>query len=236
MSCILAIETSSPILSIAFQQDGKPFVESTLQGYSGHVENLIPLIDQMLKNQSVSISEVDTFLLGRGPGSFTGLRVGFATVKALQTVQKRNCYGAASLDMIAEHITLKDGSVLAVGLDAHRSRIYSKFFVRQQNEWKPQSEIQLHSIEEFMKALPENGWLAGDALLRYREILEPKQKLMHWNFLPEPDGYPRAASLLSLFQKKDSRIQKLQTPEDFLPLYLRLSEAEEKKNEHAPAS
>ena len=235
MKCALAIETSSPVLSLALRYAQNAIIEESIQGYMSHVENLIPLMEKILKKQNLQISDVDTFLLGRGPGSFTGLRVGFATVKALQKIQKRNCYGAASLDMIAEKIVLKENDRLTVCLDAHRSRMYSKRFIRKQNRWEPQTEIQLLSMEELVRTLPENSWIAGDALIRYADIFKTYSTAKHWNFLSEPEGYPRASSLFDLWDKKNSQVQKLETPEDFVPLYLRLSEAEERKNEHASA-
>lgn len=232
MKCALAIETSSPVLSLALKCGDHPVIEESLQGYLSHVENLIPLMEKMLTQQKLNVSDIDTFLLGRGPGSFTGLRVGFATVKALQKIQKRVCYGASSLDMIAEKIELNENSGLAVCLDAHRSRIYSKRFIRKKNNWEPQTDIQLLTIEELVKTLPENFYLTGDALIRYADTFKTQGALKHWNLLPEK-GIPRASSLFDLLDKKDLRIQKLESPADFVPLYLRLSEAEERKNEHA---
>jgi len=78
---ILAFDTSSSVLSVAVKTGKSKVSEARLTGFFQHAENLLPLIDKLLKKHKTSISKIDLFLIGRGPGSFTGLRVSFATVK-----------------------------------------------------------------------------------------------------------------------------------------------------------
>jgi len=78
---ILAFDTSSSVLSVALKTGKSKISEVSLTGFFQHAENLLPLIAKLLKKHKISIAKVDLFLLGRGPGSFTGLRVSFATVK-----------------------------------------------------------------------------------------------------------------------------------------------------------
>ena len=148
MPNLLAIETSSPVFSIALKKGAALPLESSLEGYLNHVENLIPMIDRLLGENGLKLSEIDNFLIGRGPGSFTGLRVAFATLKAFRTLQKKDCLGALSLDMIAETIELQEGAKLAVSLDAYRSKIYTKLYQRKNGKWDPLQNVSLLSVEE----------------------------------------------------------------------------------------
>jgi tRNA threonylcarbamoyl adenosine modification protein YeaZ len=66
-----------------------------------HAEKILPVIDRLLKKEKLKIRDIDAFLIGRGPGSFTGLRVGFATLKGFLATCPKPCYGAFSLDIIA---------------------------------------------------------------------------------------------------------------------------------------
>ena len=69
-----------------------------------HAENLLPVIDRLLKKEKLKIGNIDAFLISRGPGSFTGLRIGFATLKGFLATHPKPCYGAFSLDVIAAGI------------------------------------------------------------------------------------------------------------------------------------
>ena len=105
---LLAIETSSPALSVAIKRSGTKLRHATVQGYMKHAENLLPVIDRLLKKEKLKIGDMDAFLISRGPGSFTGLRIGFATLKGFLATCPKPCYGASSLDVIASGIKGSD--------------------------------------------------------------------------------------------------------------------------------
>lgn len=194
-----------------------------------HAENILPVIDQLLKKEKLPLSKIGALLIGRGPGSFTGLRVGYATVKGFLMVSKIPCYGALSLDLIAENFTFPRGAQLCVGLDARRDKVFSRLYRRTQTSWKPLHKPQTLPVAEWAASLPAETYLAGDAAQRYRSMLE-SQKNKSFVFLPEASGYPQASKMIELFLKDPKKFQKLETPKDFVPLYFRLSEAEERMN------
>ncbi|MBN1688002.1 MAG: tRNA (adenosine(37)-N6)-threonylcarbamoyltransferase complex dimerization subunit type 1 TsaB [Candidatus Omnitrophica bacterium] len=228
---ILSLETSSPVLSVALKNETNPVRQKTCEGYREHVENMLVLIHSLLQDERLSLKEIDTFLIGRGPGSFTGLRVGFATLKGFLAYEKRNCYGALSLDMIAAGIDAEEGSFLGICLDARRGKIYSRFYERKKDAWQAVSEPGVLLPEEVASRLPQESHLAGDALLKFRHEFErdPGRKKIH--FLPESCWYPSAAQMISCFLNdgRHDLLKPLTEPKDFVPLYFRLSEAEERK-------
>ena len=228
---LLALETSSPILSIALQKgkNGKIFA-SSVGGFSKHAENLFPTLDRLLKTAKLSIKDIDVWLIGRGPGSFTGLRIGFSTLKGFLHLEKKDCFGGLSLDLIAENVKLAEGARLAVCLDAYRQKVYARFYQRRENTWKPESRPSAWTVEEFISKLSPGITLTGNAIGRYGKEIQKNPGKIH--FLAEKLWYPNASSLISFFQAGDKKIEKLAAPKDFIPLYFRLSEAEERKKEN----
>ena len=77
METLLALETSSAVLSLAVQNSGGRQYSKSFKGPHNHAEKIIPFIDELFKKSKTSLKKTSVFLTGRGPGSFTGLRVGF---------------------------------------------------------------------------------------------------------------------------------------------------------------
>lgn len=228
MKTILAFETASPVLSVALGTRDGEVKEVGTKRHLQHSENLIPLIEQLLRKERISFDEIDTFAIDRGPGSFTGLRIGFSLLKGFLAVRKRPCYGALSLDMIASNIRLPEGSRLGVVVDARRDALYVRFYQRRNTDWLAERKPELLSFDQFKARISAGASFVGDALSRYQEPLEAIHgKRIHF-FKPDTH-FPSAAVLVRWFQTRDSRLSLLKGDRDFLPLYFRASEAEEKR-------
>ncbi len=235
MKNILAFDTSSPVLSLALKKGQEPVLAAEITGFLQHAENLLPLTDKLLKTKKLSIYDIDVFLIGRGPGSFTGLRIGFATLKGLLVTKKKPCFGALSLDMIAENCRLPESSHLAVCLDARREKIYTRFYLRKKSAWVSKGKAAVLDFEVLTLGLPPESYIAGDALIRYGEKIKEFSSGKKIHFLPESDWYPKAATLIRWYNQKSKNIQQLKKPKDFLPLYFRLSVASAKKSSADPS-
>jgi tRNA threonylcarbamoyladenosine biosynthesis protein TsaB len=235
MKNLLALDTSSQVLSMAIKCAGAPIREIQVDGFLQHAENLLPVLKSLLKQEKLKLDAIDAFLIGRGPGSFTGLRIGFATLKGLIAVRKKPCFGALSFDMIAENVMGPDQSHLAVCLDARRDKVFTRLYQRQKQKWRPRQKPQLLQIEAFKQQLPHAVQVTGDAMARYAEIL--KQDMNNTvEILPESCWRPRAAALIHFFENDDPKLAPLTKPRDFMPLYFRLTEAEEKRKSHGVRS
>lgn len=230
MKNLVAIETSGPTLSVAVRKGKKKIRETKLTGYARHAENLLPMIDQLLKKEKIKIQDIDAFLIGRGPGSFTGLRVGFATLKGLIAVQKKPCYGALSLDLIACNIPTCKTEKLHVCLDAKRAKLYARFYRHHKERWVAQKSASVLPWEVFIRQIQKESLIAGDGIAADKTgFLKQSEKSI--SLLPEKYWHPKAATLIHLFETKDPALQALTKPKDFLPFYLRSSEAEERLRE-----
>jgi len=230
MSNIFALDTSSPVLSVALQKGEDPIRESTLEGFLSHAENLLPMMHDLLKQEGLQIHDIDSFLIGRGPGSFTGLRIGFATLKAICALKPVSCFGAESLDMIAGGIETQKASELAVCLDARREKIYVKRFQNQDGQWESIEDAEVLSVDQTVRKLSPGTLITGDALDRYQDQFLKRSKNI--SFLSREQWYPRASLLIRWFrQGRAGLLSQLEEPIDFVPLYYRRSEAEEKKKD-----
>ena len=220
---------------MALKKNNEEILEESIEGFLNHAENLMPIISGFLKKKKLRIQNVDAFLIDRGPGSFTGLRIGLATLKGFLALDKKKCYGALSLDLISENAKPSENSWLAVCLDARREKIYFRLYQRRKERWIPFRKSQTVPFSELIKFLPEHTAIAGDALARYRSLFETEMRDKQMDYLPQESWYPKASTLISFFLNKDSRLVPLEKPKDFLPLYFRLSEAEEKRKDYAHA-
>ncbi|MBU9889454.1 MAG: tRNA (adenosine(37)-N6)-threonylcarbamoyltransferase complex dimerization subunit type 1 TsaB [Candidatus Omnitrophica bacterium] len=224
---LLAIETSSPILSVAIKKGRRAVREAVLKGYARHAENLLPLIDRLLRREGFGIRDIDAFLIGRGPGSFTGLRVGFATLKGFLACRKKPCYGALAPDLIAGGFPACKMNKLHVCLDAKRDKLYVRSYRYHDRAWKPQKAVAALSLEAFSSRLNEDCCIAGDGIAtdRCRILSRPERKLL---LAAKKYWHPRASTLIAFFATKNPMLRALKDPKDFLPVYIRKSEAEER--------
>ena len=217
MKTILAFETSTATLTVALGTREGKIRELRSTGAFKHSENLIPLIDRLLKKERLSASDIDAFAMDRGPGSFTGLRIGFSLLKGFLAARKRPCYGAVSLDMMTHSIVLPEGRRLGVFMDARRDKIYSRFYRFEKSKWAAEGRLEVLTLSELLPRISKGTVLVGDGLERYKEKVKVRTV------------FPCARTLVEWFQKRDSRLTLLKTPRDFSPLYFRASEAEEKR-------
>lgn len=127
---ILAIDSTTKKASVALMLNNKNIVTKSIDNEITHSEKLLPLTDELLKENKVKLNDITTLACTLGPGSFTGVRIGIATVKALAKVLNINIHGATSLNLLAIE-GLKQHSnhkyVLST-MDAKNNRVYYELF------------------------------------------------------------------------------------------------------------
>ena len=123
---ILAIETATRAGSVAVAKGGNVLSSRTGDASVSHSADLIELIDQALNDAGARLSEIDLFAAAVGPGSFTGLRIGLATVKALANCTGRKLVGVSTLRAIA-HASGVGGDVISL-LPAGRGEVFAQRF------------------------------------------------------------------------------------------------------------
>jgi len=166
---ILAIDTTTTRLCLGLYVDGK-FYEYSLQVGRGLSSLLVPTIQRVLDAVGLKVTQIDYFACGLGPGSFTGMRIGLATIKGLSVVKNIPIIGISTLDILAENALLKD-RLIVTALDARRALIYCSSYKYQQGSLKRQSAYALLTLDELVKKFPRRVVILGDAVALYKEAL-----------------------------------------------------------------
>ena len=127
---ILAIDTTTKKASVALKVQDKIIIKE-IDNEITHSEKLLPLLDSVLKEANLMLKDIDLFVCVQGPGSFTGLRIGIATIKALAKVTQKPIYHITSLELLAldgiNKAANKTSYVLSL-MDAKNSRAYYNLY------------------------------------------------------------------------------------------------------------
>ena len=119
---ILLADTSTAILSIALITDGT-YEERLVDGNFSHSEDLLPEIEALLKRAEIEMRDLDLLIVTKGPGSFTGLRIGMASMKGIASAPSIPLVSIPTLDAIAKAVEIYPGAVLSA-IDAKKRKFY----------------------------------------------------------------------------------------------------------------
>ena len=128
---ILGIETSSKVCAVALSENDKLIKEKILEDENTHSVKLMPLVDELLKETKTELKDIDLFSCDKGPGSFTGIRIGIATIKAFLDATNKKALGVSSLEILAYNST-NNGIICSI-IDARNNNVYCGFFERKDN-------------------------------------------------------------------------------------------------------
>ena len=123
----LAVESATLTASVAVGKRDKVLAEMTSQAALTHSERLLPMVDQTLGLAQLDLDAIGSVVVSIGPGSFTGLRIGLATVKGLAHARPYRLYGVSTLDALAWQ--QPEGIVVSL-LDARREQVYAAIYRR----------------------------------------------------------------------------------------------------------
>ncbi len=161
---ILSLDTSATIASVALVEDDRLLAEYTLNNGNTHSETLLPMVVAILDAHGMDMEEVDLFAASTGPGSFTGVRIGAATLKGLAFDSGKPCVGVSTLEAIAENLVLRQGLICPV-MNARRSQVYTALF-RSDGEkltrLSPDEAISIAELDERLAFYGEAVSFAGD--------------------------------------------------------------------------
>ena len=223
---VLGIDTSSRFLSIALAEGKVIVAEESYLLERRHSSLLIPKIKKMLKRAAFSIYDVDAFVVGLGPGSFTGLRIGVSTVKGFGIATKKPCIGIASIDALALNAKWAHGSIVPI-IDAKRKNVYSAIYKKGKSSIVRKSSYMLSGLDELMKKVKGDVIFLGDGIDLYRKGISSQNKKAV--FLEEKHWYPHAGNLIRLALPKIKRHRKYSLNE-LEPIYLYPKDCQVKKN------
>lgn len=127
---VLALDTTARAGSVALVTDGRVIVERSGDPTRTHAQRLPGDILRLLHDAGVSLGAVDVFAIASGPGSFTGLRIGIATLQGLALVNRRRIVPVSALEALAQigGQRLPAGAIVAAWIDAHRREVFSALY------------------------------------------------------------------------------------------------------------
>jgi tRNA threonylcarbamoyladenosine biosynthesis protein TsaB len=221
---LLAIESSGIEPSVALLRGGELVAERCAAAHRPGSETLLPAIDALLRRARCELAAVEAFAVSAGPGSFTGLRVGIATVKGLAFESGLPVAAVSTLAALALRAPRTRDPIVAV-LDARRDEVYAADFARNAGALEPGELPEgLYSAEELARRLPRRCILVGDGVAvcgeRVRGALGPGVRS-----LPPPRGRVRARDVGLLGFRLLERGEGVD-PADLVPRYVRRAEAE----------
>lgn len=224
---ILCIDTSTTLASVALADNDRIIAESVFTCDRTLSGRLVPEIERLLALTGFGIGGMDLFAAAIGPGSFTGVRCGVATIQGLSLATGKPCAGFSTLAMLAMNFSLASLPVCAL-LDARKNEVYAALYdcsaalpATIVGECVLPPERLLDIVRE---ATDETVIFAGEGALRYCEIITASMG-KRAVFAPFPHNAGRAANgaLLALDAFRRGAACE---PAQLLPVYLRASEAE----------
>ena len=184
------------------------------------------MAEDMLKNTGLSLHDVDLIACAQGPGSFTGIRIGIATVKGLAWALEKPCAGVSTLEAMAWNGVSTGGLICAV-MDARRNQVYNALFRIQDGIPVRLTEDRAISLEELcrdLEAFDDNVFLVGDGTRITAEYFNTNH--IPWCAVPSNLTMQSAWGVAMAAQGKKGG-----SADALLPVYLRLSQAERERQE-----
>jgi tRNA threonylcarbamoyladenosine biosynthesis protein TsaB len=225
---VLALDTSTAQVSVAFGDGGEVIGSVQLAGGRRHAEQLVPAIHYLREECGVALDHLAAIAVGTGPGLFTGLRVGVTTAKVMAQALRVPVVGVPSLDLVAWPLRHSDRTVVAV-LDARRREVFAARYRPVPGGVQRVSDYGVHAPAELVadlaadaSAFPHGLLLAGDGLARFPEEFAA---LEHAELAGREFAAPSVAALVALATARVER-EEFEQPADLRPLYLRQSDAE----------
>lgn len=226
---ILAIDSSGLVASVALVEDENLIGEYTVNYKKTHSQTLLPMLDAVCAMIELDLKTVDAIALAKGPGSFTGLRIGSATAKGLGLALDVPLVEVPTVDALAWNLWGARDLVCPL-MDARRNQTYTGIYAFEDGNMKtiePQCAVDIAQITEKLNALGRAAVFLGDGVPVFRDYLKTNLHVPFF-FAPAHLNKQRAgavAALASEYVKKGMTV----SAAAHRPDYLRLSQAERER-------
>lgn len=224
---VLALDTSTSMATVAIAADEKIIAESLFNTDRTLSARLIPEIVRLLAIAGIAIADIDLFAASIGPGSFTGVRGGVATVQGLALATDKQCVGFSSLALLAMNFPFSSHPVCPL-LDARKSEVYAALYDSSSSIPVPILPDCVMSPTGFLDLLfattAKPVLFAGEGAIRYRDLIAermPDRAI----FAPFPLHVSHAANGILLALDMLRRGESVESS-GLRPVYLRASDAE----------
>ena len=225
---ILALDTSAKVSSVSIVTEERVMAEFSVHLNFTHSQTIMPMCEQLLSCCQIPLEEIDAFAVSKGPGSFTGLRIGLSAVKGMAFSLQKPCIGVSTLDALALNGRHFEGIVCCV-MDARCNQVHDALYQNRQGAFTKLTEDRALFIDELsqeLKELQKPVLLIGDgAELCYNKLSGILPSLF---LAAENNRYQRASSV-GLAALEKARRGEFLSASELVPQYLRLPQAQRER-------
>ncbi len=226
---VLAVDSSGMVASVALVEDDNLVAEYTINYKKTHSQTLLPMLDEIVKMTELDLNTVDAIAVSKGPGSFTGLRIGTATVKGLALSLNKPVIGVPTVEGIAMNLYGCNALICPL-MDARRNQVYTGIYRFENGNLmviKDQIAIGIEEIIDALNVIGRDVIFLGDGVDVYKGVIEEKMKVP-FSFAPAHMNKQRGAAVavrgMEYFKQGI-----FADADDFEPEYLRVSQAERER-------
>lgn len=229
---ILAIDTSALVATAALCEDETPIAVSSQKSGLTHSATMLPIIKNIMDNTNTSIDDIDMFAVSEGPGSFTGIRIGIATVKGLAFGKDKPCVGVSTLEAMARTVaSFCTDALICPVMDARRNQLYNAIFEYRGGKLlrlTPDRTVMADALAKELESMDKPVFFIGDGY----HIME-KKKLSCYRETPVACRWQNGigVALAALAAYNEAPDKSVFTDRMLRPEYLRLPQAERELKE-----
>jgi tRNA threonylcarbamoyladenosine biosynthesis protein TsaB len=220
---VLALDTTTRRGSAALVH-GEALLDCEMgDAHLTHGERLPGDLVRLLDRNNIRLSEIELFAVATGPGSFTGLRIGIATMQGLALANGRGLIGVSALDALNAALRKRERELVYAGalMDAHRGEVYSALYCADERLDGPSVEAPAETLERWKGDVREPITLVGDGALANADLIA--HAMPNASILPEVP--PLAPAIAALAQQSAAGSLPM-APDAIRPLYVRRPDAE----------
>lgn len=209
---ILAIDTSNKMASVSVFEDERLLNEEFSDDQKTHSEKLLPMIDDVLKKEGMTIRDIELFVVSVGPGSFTGIRIGVATIKGMAQALNKKVISVTSLEGLLE---MADSDYSCAIINARHGNVYAE--IKADGKLLSSDCRSINEVIDELKKYNVRWTIVGDATIEFRDLLKAELDCLILDKTIETSSDIGRFALNKYFL--DKNIAKI--PHEILPIYLR---------------
>ena len=223
---ILAVDSSSVTASVAITENGKVLAENFINNGLTHSQTLMPMVEKTINESGISVKDIDFFAITHGPGSFTGVRIGIASIKGMADALDKKCLPISTLEAIAEPLRNEDVIACAV-MDARCNQVYTAIFNNGERLCDDKAVLIDELGEELNQYDKKIVFIGDGSVLCYDKLHEIIQDC---DVADEKIRYVHGESIGFVAENKIKNGEEPINSANLVPFYLRLPQAERELN------
>lgn len=222
---ILSLTTATNHLSVALSDNDRIIAEKNEVDQRNHSEHLDPLISELLKENNLTLSDIDRFAVAQGPGSYTGLRIGITTAKMFASILNKELVGISTLASLAEAVD-DENSIIVAELDARNDNFFAGAYLKDGDDVKNVVSDGHYHIDDLLNSVKKVAGgkkviFVGSDMAKYQDQIKEIWPEINYDQAAGEANKVHAINIarLAIFAKPVD-------PDQMVPKYLRRTQAE----------